>query len=150
MPRGKALPTLRGLCAMAPLAMSRAEFDALGITTHSPHGTGPDMARFMGEAGGFTEGDARALGHWLRDRNAPQEAARPGQRARPAGALNAREEMERRYTQGAGRLGERAEQMRVRLKVIMAVRESLAAFGRPWTELPRSLQSWDILPGGEA
>lgn len=145
LPKHKALNTLRGLCAMAPLCMSKAEFGALNITCHSPHGSGPDMIRYMGVEGGFTEGDARAQGHWLRDKNAPQEAPQRGQAARPAGAGNAREQMERRYTQGEGRMGERAEQLRVRVKLIMAVREALERFGRPWIELPRDLSSWEIL-----
>ena len=49
--------------------MSAAEFKSLGLTGHSIHGiTGGDIARFLGSAGGFGEGDARALGHWLRDK----------------------------------------------------------------------------------
>ena len=58
-----------------------------GLTGHSPHSTGSDMARFAGERAGFTETDARELGHWLRDKNAPQAdprrvpgAPQPGQR----------------------------------------------------------------------
>lgn len=149
MPRDKALPTLQGLCAMAPLCMSQSEFRALNITTHSPHGTGPDMVRFMGTEGGFSEGDARAAGHWLRDRHAHQDAPQPGQRAVPTGARNARHEMERRYTQGAGRRGERAEQLRVRVRLVAAVREALQRFGAEWTLLPRNLASWDILLHGQ-
>ena len=151
MPPAKALPALRAICAMEPLRMSAAEFKALGLTGHSIHGTGADMARFLGDACGFAEGDARALGHWLRDRNAPAEApAARGGGARPVGGANAREDMERRYTQGAGRRGEEAEQLRVRCRLVQAVRAGLARFGRPWWELPRDLSSWDALVPGAA
>jgi hypothetical protein len=151
MPPAKALPALRALCAAAPLRMTATEFAALAITGHSIHGTGADMARYVGADGGFAEGDARALGHWLRDRNAPAAApvARGGG-ARPAGAANAREDMERRYTQGAGRRGEEAEQLRVRCRLVQVVRDGLARFGRPWWELPRDLSSWDVLIPGAA
>lgn len=128
-----------------------AVFKALRITGHSIHGTGADMARFLGEAGGFAEGDARALGHWLRDRNAPTEApAARGGGARPAGGANAREHMERRYTQGVGRRREEAEQLRVRCRLVHAVRAGLERFGRPWWGLPRGLSSWDVLVPGAA
>ena len=153
MPPSKAVPALRCLCAMAPLRMSRGEFVGLGITGHSIHGTGADMARFLGEQAGFVEGDARELGHWLRDKNAPQQRApvHGAGHGRPAGARNGRDNMERRYTQGAGRRGEEAAQLRVRCKLVQAVRDGMARFGRPWTELPRSLESWDVLvPGAQA
>ena len=63
---------------------------------------------------------------------------------------NAREDMERRYTQGAGRRGEEAEQLRVRCRLVQAVRAGLARFGRPWWELPRDLSSWDTMVPGAA
>ena len=76
MPRTKALLALKHLCSVPPLRMTAAEFDACGISLHSPHGTGSDMIRFMGASCAFTdfgenvsfnEHDARAIGHWLRD-----------------------------------------------------------------------------------
>ena len=83
------------------------EFDALVVTTHPFHGTGPDMARFMGPEQGFHEHDARALGHWLRDRNAPQPDPRrvPGRpRANAApGVDGARGAMTLHYSRGDGR-----------------------------------------------
>ena len=61
------------LMAMPPLCMPAEAFKALGVTTHSPHGTGSDMVREMASLGlPWSEPDARALGHWLRDRNAPK------------------------------------------------------------------------------
>ena len=150
MPKQYGVRALRDLMSLAPLHMSAQEFDALGITTHSPHGTGADMARFMGEAGGFSEPDARALGHWLRDRNAPQPDPRrapgnPGANA-PAGVGDLRGAMTMRYSSGDGRHGERQEQLAVRSKLVHVVRESLARFGRPWVELPAGTADWAILP----
>ena len=150
MPPAKALPALRQLCAAAPLRMTAKEFGDLGITGHSIHGTGADMARFIGSELGFDDADARMLGHWRRDKEAqqPAAAARGGQRGRPAGAPNARGDMERRYTQGAGRRGEEAEQLRVRARLVQAVRDGLSRFGSDWWLLPRDLTSWDsLLPG---
>ena len=53
--------------------------------------------------------------------------------------------MSLRYTQGAGRRGERAEQLSLRGRLVEAVRAALAAAPVQWYELPRSLESWDIL-----
>ena len=152
MPAGKALPALRRICAEPPLRMSASEFDALGIKGHSIHGTGADMARFLGEAGGFADADSRRLGHWRRDKNAAHELPGPGARTAPPGAPNARATMEHRYTQGVGRRGEEAEQLRVRSRLVQAVRDGLARWGKPWhITLPRDLSSWvALLPGAGA
>ena len=60
---------------MAPLCMPADEFRALKITTHSPHGTGTDMVRFLASHGMPFDVvfDGSAIGHWLRDKNAPQQ-----------------------------------------------------------------------------
>ena len=156
MPQGKALPALQDLMQMAPLRMGQVEWRALGLKGHSIHGTGADLVRFLGAELGFRDGDARAVGHWLRDRNAPAPEGRQPPHAargqgRPAGVRNQRDEMERRYSQGVGRRGEEAEQLRVRCRLVQVVREGLERFGRPWTELPRSLASWDaLIPGAAA
>ena len=147
MPKEKALPALRDLCAMAPLRMTAEEFRAAGITCHSPHGTPADLIRFMGARRGFGGTDSRAAGHWLRDRREPQQAPPPGGNGRgiPVGARNARGEMERRYTSGPGRRGEQEEQLDVRGRLVDAVAISLRESAVPWYELPRSLESWDVL-----
>ena len=142
LPKHKALPALRDLCGMEPLSMSAAEFDALGITTHSPHGTGSDLTHHLATELPFEERDARAAGHWLRDKNAPSEAPRPGGHV-TQGARSARDEMAFRYTQGSGRRGERSEQLSVRRRIIKAVQDGLKRFARPWLELPRTLEAWD-------
>ena len=102
MPQGKALPALQDLMQMAPLRMGQVEWRALGLKGHSIHGTGADLVRFLGAELGFRDGDARAVGHWLRDRNAPAPEGRQPPHAarghgRPAGVRNQRDEMERRY-----------------------------------------------------
>ena len=145
---------LRDLLSLAPLRMSEAEFKALHLTTHSPHGSGADMLRFMGErhSHGFGEADARAIGHWLADKNAPQQDPRfvPGapKRGVADGAPVVRGAMSLRYSAGEGRRGERQEQLAVRARLVEAVRAGLARFGRPWTELPGGVADWDILLEG--
>ena len=155
MPKAKALPALRELCSLAPLRMSPEEFSECGLTLHSPHGSGSDMIRFLGSTSSFVElgeelifreEDARAIGHWLRDRSAPREAVPPGgSDPRRPGAPNERGSMSRRYSQGGGRRGERQEQLDLRWRLISHVRHALRRYGRPWWSLPRSLESWDIL-----
>ena len=120
-----------------------------GLTGHSPHSTGSDMARFAGERAGFTETDARELGHWLRDKNAPQADPRrvPGapQRGQPDGRPCSRGAMSLRYSQGRGRRGEREAQLDVRARLTGLVREALELWGRPWQELPPGTDDWEIL-----
>ena len=131
--------------------MSASEFDALGVKGHPTHGTGADMARFPGEAGGSADADSRHLRHWRRDKTAAYEPPGPGARTAPPGAPNARATMEHRYTQGVGRRGEEAEQLRVRSRLVQAVRDGLVRWGKPWHTLPRDLSSWDVLlPGAGA
>ena len=117
---------------MAPLRMAQAEWRALGLKGHSIHGTGADLVNFLGAELGFQEGDARAVGHGLRDRNAPaaeghQQPHAARGHGRPAGVRNQRDEMERCYSQGVGRRGEEAEQLRVRCRLVQVVREGLAS-----------------------
>ena len=148
----KARKTLGQLMAMHPLCMSEKEYAELGVTTHSPHGSGADMVRFMGANGlPFEEKDACALGHWLRDKNAPQHektqrdrAGVPKQATAP-GAPAARGAMTFVYSSGALRKGEREEQLALRERFIDTVRAALERFGRPWLELPAGTDDWDIL-----
>lgn len=158
-PRGD--PSLKGCRAsvpgrpwLPPGSAAQRAVRALKITAHSSHGTPADMSRFMGSKRGWTEEHARQLGHWLRDRNAPQPDPRLGGKPTgaprrgggiPAGAPDASGLMSRRYSQGTGRRGERQEQLSVRMDMVSAVRRGLKLFGRPWTELPAGLADWDIL-----
>ena len=50
-----------------------------------------------------------------------------------------------RYTSGVGREGRRRAQILVRRRLVHAMRRALAAFGRPWTELPPGRSDYDIL-----
>jgi len=142
--RERVIAALRDLCSLPPLSMTGEEFDALRLSMHSPHGTGADMTRFMGTELEFEEKDARAMGHWLRDKNAPQEVSQPGGH-HTVGARNARDSMSLRYTQGEGRRGERAEQLSLRNRFVIAVRNGLLRAGRSWWDLPKTLESWDVL-----
>ena len=146
LPRGKVLPAVKAVCAMQPLGMGARKFDELSLTFHGFHGAGADLVRYLSSLPGydFSEGDIRAIGHWLRDKNAPQEqVTRAGRHT--VGAANQRGDMAMRYTSGVGRIGERAEQLALRARLIAAVRGALAAYGRHWTTLPRTLEAWSVL-----
>ena len=143
------------LCAMAPLCMSPEEFKAMGFTTHSPHGTGTDMMRYMGELAGFSQSDRRRIGHWLADPKAAAEDA-PHHRVRVVGGgrdvqgkgvAGQRSAMPNHYSQGVGRGGERMEQVGVRARFVAVVRRAIAAAGCHWTELPMvDGLDWSVLP----
>ena len=64
---------------------------------------------------------------------------------KPAGAANERGLMEFRYTSGAGRAGERQEQLDVRGRLLAHVQEAIRRASLPWFKLPFSLESWSIL-----
>ena len=61
------------------------------------------------------------------------------------GAPVARGVMSLHYTSGEGRRGERGAQLAVRVRLNEWVQVSLATCGRPWMELPATLESWDVL-----
>lgn len=157
--RAQARGALLDICAQAPLRMSADEFKALNITTHSPHTTGSDMMRVMGAnklptpEAPFNESHFRAMGHWLRDRNAPQADPRKAgapRRGQADGVGNARGGMELRYTQGHGRRGERAEQIEVRSAFNKVVYDALRRLPDGWASLPKTTESWDALLPTEA
>jgi len=139
---------MRDLCALPPLCVSAEQFAAAGITAHSAHGTGADLVRFLGERHGFTTTDQRIAGHWLRDRNAARETpVRPvGQQAQ-TGAPNGRQLMQNRYTSGAGRCGERHEQLDLRTRLVRVVRDKLTGVADLWL-LPFDTSSWMVLTIG--
>ena len=127
----------------------KAFYQEWALRGHSPHSTGSDMARFTGRRAGFDETDARELGHWLRDKNAPQADPRrvPGAptRGQPAGRPCSRGSMSLRYSQGVGRRGEREAQLDVRARMISLVRVALREWGQPWWRLPPGTDDWEIL-----
>ena len=169
-PAAKCRQAFADVLAQPPLCLTAEQWASWCVTTHSPHTSAGDMTRYMmarhitASAGGllpelmasedfvprpFTYEDSRALGHWLFDKNAPKDEARPGKGAAPKdfrpGAAAARGQMNMRYSSGSGRRGERHEQLEVRARNVNAVRAALARFGRPWWELPRGTADWDIL-----
>ena len=89
----------------------------------------------------------RSTDRWLLPEGAaPNQVLDAGHATgRPVGARNERADMERRYTSGKGRRGERREQLSLRIRIVRAVAESIADSPLQWYELPRSLDSWDIL-----
>ena len=149
----RARAAFKRLMSMAPLKMSAAEFDALHITTHSPHTSGPDMARVFGArhlpaSWPFTEEDVRELGHWLRDRSGKVADAADQSLARK-GAPSLRQAMSRLYTSGNGRRGEREAQLEVRSRMVVLVRDAIAAFDGHWTTLPPGRDDWDVVMATE-
>ena len=99
----------------------------------------------------FVRDDDRRVGHWLRDRvAAPDDNASRRDHALRAGARNNHDDMQRRYSQGEGRLGERAEQLRVRAKLVEYVRAAIERCPTHWTEWPMA-DEWEVLvPSSEA
>jgi hypothetical protein len=76
----QARDAFRDVLRQEPLCMTDDEFNALAITTHSPHGSHPDMARVLGAAGEpFTESRPRTLAT-----GQERPAARPPHGARGA------------------------------------------------------------------
>ena len=113
------------------------------------------MVRVMIHTGyDYCESDARAMGHWLRDKNAPQEDPRkvPGgpRRGISDGAPVVRGAMAFRYTSGPGRRGEREEQLFVRARFVADVRAALRACAGGWWSLPKNTDSWDVLRPGSS
>ena len=174
---------LMEILSLPPLSLTEAEICDLAITGHSCHGTFSDWGRAIGPSPipyfahppdevflGFTDPDANALGHWLRDANAkaPPESQPPPGRGRGRGAAAAARgagtgrraavapgapatagEMVYLYTTGDGRVGERETQLRVRARLMAWASRSLAAWcelhGVTWYALPRMRQDLSIL-----
>ena len=175
---------LKEILTLPPLSLTETELADLKITGHSCHGSFSDWARAIGpnptpyflhaveEAfAGFTDPDANALGHWLRDANAPPppEANQPrpgrgrggggtnsgrgvGAGRRPAqapGAPATGNEMVYVYTTGEERVGERETQLRIRSRLMAWAGRSLAFWCEThqttWHELPRGRVDLQIL-----
>ena len=99
---------------------------AVGVYPRVPFTLEWDLQR------GFSRAERRAAGHWLRAKGEPDE--QPVQRrgngpAAPPGAADARDNMEDYYSRGEGREGERAEQLRLRLRLSKYMRAALAHWG---------------------
>ena len=143
------------VCRQPPLSMADAERVALGIRGHSPHVTASDFVGFLVAidvwaqpldpsvpARPFGGDDANELGHWMKPvGRTGQPGGPPGGRQSQAAQSNA---MPQLYRQGSLRRGGRELQLDVRARLVDTVRRALAAWGRPWWELPRGREDWDI------
>ena len=160
MPKAHLTASIKACMMQPPLSMSATEFDELGITSHSEHGSPSDMLTTLGTHspfGSFLREDVREIGHWLRlgclEDNLEEGTAGAQGRRRGAGRgrqatgafANTAAECAASYCEGDGREGRRTAQLRVRRRWIKAVKQALDQYGRPWTELPPGRGSYDIL-----
>ena len=127
MPKTHLTASIKACMMQPPLCMSAAEFSALGITSHSEHGSPSDMLTTLGTQspfGSFLREDVREIGHWLRlgclEDNLEQGTAGAQGRRRGAGAgrqatgtfANTAAECAASYCEGDGREGRRTAQLR--------------------------------------
>ena len=160
----KVVVALYSVWRAPPLAMDEARRKALGYKAHGEHGSMSDVMRLIGMhpqvpypleedlRRGFSRTERRISGHWLRDKSEPDEAPVEWRGARPAqppGAAPRRDQMEDAYTRGAGRFGERSEQIRARLRLWRFLQAAYRYYGRDWQTLPDDGSAWYavVLPG---
>ena len=60
-----------------------------------------------------------------------------------------RRPMYRRYTSGIGRRGEREAPLEVQSRMVVLVRDAIAAFDGHWTTLPPGRDDWDVVMATE-
>jgi hypothetical protein len=148
--------------AAPPLCLDARRRAALKIAFHSIHGSWSDLLRSVGEfptvpfpleqdlVRGFGRYDCRVMGHWRRDKNAPDDAppqARGSAPAAPPGAASRRDEMEDLYARGEGRTGERLEQLRVRGRAFRFFQAAMRAVTFDWRSLACDASDWRrVLP----
>ena len=158
--RSEIAAALAALWRVPPLSLSKADIKRLALKGHCLHARDSDLMRAIGEhpivpyplaldlRRGFTRTERRAAGHWLRDKSAPDEqplAKRGAGPAAPGGAAAARGDMEDYYSRGEGREGERAEQLRLRLRLARLVRAALTHWGGDWRTLKCERTEWSIV-----
>ena len=149
--KGQVRDALFAVLRSPPLGWSDEERRAHGMTAHSLHGSLSDYARFIGEfpeapfplppplRRGFTRTEVRELGHWLRDKNEPDDvppSARGSGPAAPPGARPQRGAMEDGYTRGDGRIGERGSQLQVRTRLLQYLAAAVRAAAAGWMQMP--------------
>ena len=160
------------LLQMEPLAYTEQEIKDIRLDGHTFHVYKPEWARTIGEkpalpflsgelAQGFSEPDVRALGHWMRDERAKNEAmaeraaveAAPEQarvaaaRAAVPGQAATRGQMHIYYGDagaGVNRISERVIQLRVRQRLTHVVRAVLQHHGG-WLAVHASHRGQDDL-----
>ena len=169
------------LLSLPPLSYTEDELKEMNLQGHSAHASPPEWARCIGEnpslpppasfagadlaaalAAGFTDRDIDALGHWMRDAGAKNEASvseavltATTAVARKAAAVAAlpgkaasRGKMRNYYGQAGAsstRFSERFTQLRVRQRLIHTVRALIG--GRVWHSLPRGPRDMQLLRG---
>ena len=159
--------SFRALAALEPLGLDDAAWRALGLSPHSPHGSLADMGAVVSPDApseiAFSAQDENEICHWRRRARAQASdgelalddsvahLARRGQRggapraAAPPATAAEDLSMRVRYTSGSNREGRRRAQLRVRRKLINAVRRGLHRFGKHWSELSGDRSDYDIL-----
>ena len=164
---------LADIMSLPPLAYTAAEIAAWDLRGHSAHATPPEYARTLGVrprlgvqlapslSDGFNEADCCALGHWLRDQGAKDQAtasqaamAARGPEARQAAAQaltggqpGTRAGMTVYYGAGgatSSRFSEREIQLDVRQRLVHTIRALVTAAGG-WRALPRGQADLAIL-----
>jgi hypothetical protein len=148
------------------IGISASDRVKMGISIHSLHGSSCDLARFIGPnpslpfpldeelALGFTERDCNQIGNWRRDKNGQPSSEAPPRRGQepavPAGAPDASDGMQIRYSSGFGRMGNDAAQLRVRSRLVRTVAAAIRHRG-DWKQLPAGgCDSWYALfPAGD-
>ena len=164
MPKAHLVKSLAACMTAPPLGLTESQVSELGLTAHSEHGSPSDQATstcFVPSPGAqpvtFERGEVRELGHWLRlgDLEDRLEGGTAGAQGRRRGTAPGRQatgafgndaaEMAASYCEGDGREGRRRAQLRVRRKWTSTVASAIAAFGRPWVELPVGRSDYDIL-----
>ena len=151
---------IREIASLAPLSLSQAQVAALSLRGHSSHGTFNDYMKALGQwielfppgyELGFSKADRDASGHWLSFSSTDADATPappPKQAAGKAKAVAAQgcesSLMRERYGRGDGRCGERTEQLKIRLRLILVLRRLLARWSAHWGV------SWMRLPAGHA
>ena len=173
-PADEVRAALADLCSLPPLSYTAAEIDGWDLRGHSAHATPPELGRSIGVrpryapalpaalSDGFDDADCEALGHWLRDAGAKQQAtasaaamATRGTDARAAAARalvpgrpGARQAMRVYYGAGgasSNRFSERDVQLRVRQRLVHTVRHIIEHHPGGWRALPRGQADLSLL-----
>jgi hypothetical protein len=162
------------MAAMPPLELPLDVWGregSLGTTKHSDHGSANDWSKSMGfmpqdlpyatalaerPPRGFTRDEGRALGHWLRDKDADEDGgptrwSRTDQTTRPDKSAGAprNAEMVSVYSMGETRSGDRDEQLRLRGRMAdyghAATNLWTGHWSCPWWRLPQGRDDRYIL-----
>ena len=152
--------------AEPPLEMTESARKAAGCTGHTGHVSGSDAMGFIGLhpivpyqlpddlKRGFTSDEQRIAGNWRRkaDPSTAEPVRRGAGNAIPNGEPNARDDSERVYGRGEGRMSAREQQLRARSRLCRFVECGLRKWGidRPISDLPKGNADWEIIiPAGD-